>query len=172
MPANPQKPRHPELVSGSIRPFDRSKRRQAQANRQVDPMRIAAFDQVDLPLAMPAFELLFAQDRWLHFAEQLEMHQAGDAIAAGKPLKRGIAVLRHARGQIGRHADVQCTVGCAGEDIDTRKALSLHLSEFAAQWTLKQVQGDVNCIDSSIRHAELVSASIPPQARCVIANDR
>jgi len=172
MPATPFQSRHPELVSGSIGRFDRSKRRQAQAHRQIGPMRITAFDQVDLPLAMPSLELLFTQNRRLHFAKQLIMHQAVNGVSARKSRKHGIAMLPHARCQIRRYADVERSVRPVGENINAREALSLHPSEFAAQWTLKQVQGDANWRGFSIRHAELVSACIPPQARCAITNDR
>ena len=134
--------RHPELVSGSILRIGRSKRWQPQPYGKIDPVRIGRVDEIDLPLAVPALQLLFAKDGWLHLPEQFVVNQAVNVAAAGESRELGIAVLPQAREQVGRHTNVERTVQAAREDIDARKTLLPHRIEFAAEWTLKQVQGD------------------------------
>ena len=156
--------RHPELVSGPIPPWARSKRRQTQPHRQIRPMRVALIDQIDLPLPMPALQLLLAQNRRLHLAEQFEMDEAMDRVARGEPGKRIIAMLPHSRDEVGRHADIQSPVMPARKDIGARLTLFPHDPECGAKWALKQVQGDEEGMGLEVScHAELVSAPIVPQ---------
>src|SRR5690606_7061902 len=85
--------RHPELVSGSMPPPTRRQRFKAQPHRQVRPMRVLAFDQVDLPLPMPALELLLAQDRPFHVVEHLVADEPVDLVSACESPGDGFAVL-------------------------------------------------------------------------------
>ena len=181
--------RHPELVSGSIVPFTRSQRRQAQPHRQVAPLWVLAIDQIDLPRPVPVLELLFTRDRGDHVAVNLEVYEAVNGVFLGKTGQSTLAVLPHPAQQIGRHADVQRAVVPAREDVGAGDPLLPHKPECAAKWTLKQVQGDEEGVglDYSLaistvrspssspsptptqsRHAELVSASIVPQTRRVV----
>ena len=171
--------RHPELVSGSIGPHTRSKRRQAQRYRKVVPVRVRLVDQIDLPLPVPVLELLLSRDRIGHVTEHLKMDEAIDLMAQGETRRRSAAMLPYPARQVGSHADVKRAVVLAREDIDARIALLPHGPESAAKWTLKQVQGDEIRLGSDIspnhrpdshvrprpqpRHAELVSASIVTQ---------
>ncbi len=157
--------RHHELVSASIPPSVLSYRRQAQPGGQIVPVGVLALDQVDLPLPVPAFELLLSRDGRNHIAEHFISDEAMDGISAGESLDCSIPVLPQPRDQIAGDADIECTVWLAGEDIDARVALNRHDAERGEEWTPKQVQGDrIKMISSPPRHAELVSASILPAA--------
>ena len=171
--------RHPELVSGSISPLARSKWRQTQPHRKVAPLRVLAINQIDFPLPVPALELLFSRDCGDYIAINFKVNQPVDGIAVGETRRLAIVVLPHPRKQIGRHADIQRPKMSRGQKLNARDALLSHGPACAAKWTLKQVQGDENGLDSvcsltfafkrnstytQFRHAELVSASIVPQA--------
>ena len=163
--------RHPELASGSICPPALRQRRQTKPDRQIDPVRIALFDQVDLPLPVPALQLLFAGDGVLHVVEHFEADQPVDMVSGCKPRQRPIAMLPKPRRKVGRHADIQRSVLPTGQDVDAGIACLPHGAECEAKWTLKQVQGDgsdlileVFIALTKLRHAELVSASIEWQA--------
>ena len=138
----PLQPRHPELVSGPISRFARSKRGQTQSDRQVRPMRIVFVDQVDLPLPVPALELLFAQNRWFHLPEQLEMNESVNGILRGESGECVAAMLPDSADEIGRDPDIDCSVRLARKDVDAGLAFVSHRPEFAARWVLKQVQDD------------------------------
>jgi len=154
--------RHAELVSASILPTAPSvpeekwtlkqvqgdefskmvERRQTQPHRQIMPIGVLAFDQVDFPLPVPALQLLFAQNGPLHVAEQFVADEAVDPIAAGEAFDCTVAVLPKPRNQIARDADVNCAVPLASKHVDTGLAILSHGSEDAALWMLKQVQHD------------------------------
>lgn len=105
-------------------------------------MRIVRVDQVDLPLPMPAFELLFAQDSALHVAKQLEMDEHVNPVVRREPRQGVAAVLGEAKRQVGGHADVQRSIRPACKDVDARLPFVMHAFDFAEQWVLKQVQDD------------------------------
>ena len=161
--------RHPELVSGSISPPTRSKRRQAQPHSKVAPLRVFAIDQIDFPRPVPTLELLFSRDCGDHIAEHFKVDQPVDGIAFGETGQRAFAMLPHSPQQIGRHANIQRPVAAARKNINARNPFLPHGPECAAKWTLKQVQGDgfgmglvISSARTPIRHAELVSTSIVP----------
>ena len=137
--------RHPELVSGPIMRFARSKRWQTQPHRQVGPMRIARVEQIDFPLPMPALQLLLAQDCRFHFAEQFIVDEHVDCVARGEPRQRIVAMLPQARDEVGGDADVDCAVGLTRKDVDARELLITHGPDIEAKWVLKQVQDDDTC---------------------------
>ena len=134
--------RHPQLVSGPISPPTRRQRRQTQSHGKIDPMRVVAFDQIDLPRPMPALELLFAQDGPFHVAELLEADKHVHRIFRGESRERIGAVPPQPRDEVGGYADVERAVRFAGENIDAGVALGRHGVERAAPWILKQVQDD------------------------------
>ncbi len=156
--------RHAELVSASIPHPAWINWREAKPNRQIMPVRVSSFDQIDLPLPVPAFELLFASDGVGHIAEHFKADKTVDTVSTGETFDRAIPVLPQARDEVAGHADIEGSVGFAGEDIDAGVPLKLHRPESADAWTLKQVQGDAITEVSSpyrhIRHAEFISASI------------
>ena len=154
--------RHAELVSASILPTAPSvpeekwtlkqvqgdgsskmvERRQTQPDRQIMPVGVLAFDQVDLPLPMPTLELLLPQDCRLHVAEQLVAGEAVDPVAAGEAFDCTVAVLPKPHNQIARDADVKRAVPLASKHVDAGLAILSHGSKDAALWMLKQVQHD------------------------------
>ena len=162
------KRRHPELVSGSIWPHTLPKRRQTQPHRQINPLRIMLIDQIDLPRAMPVFQLLFAQDRALHVPKQLKVHQLVDRIFGRMPRRHVIAMLVKPLKQVRGHADIERAVKLTRKDIHARLLFLSHVKSLAEEWTLKQVQGDgifALCASPQLqlhapRHPELVSGSI------------
>lgn len=81
---------------------------------------------------MPALELLLAQDRVLHVAEELDMHQAGDAVAAGEALDLLLAVLPPATERVRGDADVDGAAALAGQDVDRWRSYPHAAAPFAA----------------------------------------
>lgn len=155
---------HPELVSGST--FPRSQavigagwmlkrvqhdggvvnsvtyRRQSKIDRQIDPLRVFGFDQIDLPTAVPVFQLFLARDRTGHIVEHFEADKAVYRIFFRKAFDRTRAMLVQALDQVRRYADVKRAVRLAGEYIDAGLFHLSHGRYMDAPWTLKQVQGD------------------------------
>jgi hypothetical protein len=138
----PCSPRHPELVSGSIYPHARSYRFKAQLHRKVAPFRVRAVDKVDLPVAVPAFQLLLSENGALHVTEHFIVNEAIDLVTRSEAACAAIPVLAEPPHEVGRHTNVYCTVVPAGENIDARVPLIRHGSDHAARWMLKQVQHD------------------------------
>ena len=156
-------PRHPELVSGSISPRSQAAigapwmlkrvqhdehgksfayRWQSQVYGQIDPVRVFRFDQVDLPIAVPVFQLLLARNRARHIVEHFKADKAIDRIL--RRISRGqiVAMLVQALDQVRRYADVERAIGLAGEYVDAGLFHLSHGRYMSAPWTLKQVQGD------------------------------
>ena len=134
--------RHPELVSGSIVTLVLPNRRQAQPNRQINPLRIFGIDEVDFPWTMPVFQLLLAPDGGLHCAEKLKMHQTVNRIIGSMAWRQVIAMLRKPFQQFRTYADVERALMSAGKNIHARLLFLSHRQSITAKWTLKQVQGD------------------------------
>ena len=154
--------RHPELVSGSISPRSQavigsqwmlkrvqhdggssvSDRRQAEINRQIDPLGVFGFDQIDLPTAMPVFQLFLSRDRIGHIIEHFKTDKAIYRILRRISGRQLITVLVKALDQVRRYANVQRAIGSAGEYVDAGLFRLSHRQYMSASWTLKQVQGD------------------------------
>ncbi|MEY3703122.1 MAG: hypothetical protein RLZZ561_742 [Pseudomonadota bacterium] len=134
--------RHPELVSGSSAPLRRTCGRKAEAYRKIMPIGVEAFNQVDLPLPVPALQLLFAGDGRQHFVKSLEIDEAIDAISLRKARLDGGTMRPEPSDQIGRDTDVHGSTRLACKDVDAGLALVSHDAEPIELWTLKQVQGD------------------------------
>ncbi len=155
-------PRHPELVSGSILPsmqisqFERwmlkqvqhdensglGDRLKPQANSEIMPVRVFALDEVDLPLAVPTFQLLFSRNGRVHGVQHLISDETMDAVTLGETGQLAITMLPKSRGEIARDADIKCAVRFACENVDTRVSLQRHSTERDGRWILKQVQDD------------------------------
>src|SRR3546814_6952744 len=71
----PYRRRHDKLVM-------LAKRLEPQINRQVAPLGIILFDQVDLPVAVPAFQLFFARNGEGHVTEHLEPDEVMNLIVS------------------------------------------------------------------------------------------
>jgi hypothetical protein len=159
-----QLPRHSKLVSGSISRRSQAVigvrwmlkrvqhdgggvksvayRGQTQIDRQIDPLRVFRFDQIDLPTAMPVFDLLFPGYRAGHITEHFKTHQSVNRIFRRVSRHLVLAMLVKALDQVRGYADVKSTVGLACEYLDAWLFLLSHGLCMDARWTLKQVQGD------------------------------
>ena len=68
--------------------------------RKIDPVGIVLFDDVELPLAGPAFDRLFASDGILDIVMRFEPHEAFD-VALARVTAEGVgAVLVNPRKEI------------------------------------------------------------------------
>ena len=156
-------PRHPELVSGSIPRRSQAvigvgwmlkrvqhdehgksfaDRWQSQVYGQIDPLRVFGFDQVDLPTAMPVFQLFLSGDRAGHVVKHLKADKAIYRILRRISGRQFVAVLVQALDQVGRYTNVERAIGLAGEYVDAGLFHLSHRRYMGARWTLKQVQGD------------------------------
>jgi hypothetical protein len=119
---------------------------ETQTHRQIAPMRVVGFDQVDFPVAVPVLQLFFARYGGRHVGEELVSDKPINGMARRKAFDCAGAVLVEARDQVGRHADVKRSVMLAGEDVDAglfgHRFSQIEPVELASRWTLKQVQGD------------------------------
>jgi hypothetical protein len=115
---------------------------QTPLNSQVAPFGVVRFNQVDLPLPVPVFQLLLSCDSVSHPVKRFGVNKADRTIISRKARRRTRPMLVQPRGEVGRYADVQGAALLAGENINTRL---LHAN-------IGNIQ---HC------HAELVSASMP-----------
>ena len=121
-------------------------------------MRIFGVNQVNLPSAVPILQLLLARNRGLHRAKNFKMHQPVNGIFRSMSWRHAAAMLRKPLQQVRRDANVQRSIMLACNYVYAGRLFISHALESAAQWTLKQVQGDVNfgkmsCVDSNLRTA-------------------
>jgi len=157
-------PRRPELVSGSTSPFSQAVigalwmlkrvqhdgglmklgdyRGQTQIDREINPLRVFRFNQVDLPMAAPVFQLLLAGDRVGHVVEHFKADKSIYRILRRISGRELVAVLVKALDQVRRYANVERAIGLAGEYVDAGLFHLSHRRYMGARWTLKQVQGD------------------------------
>ncbi len=119
-----------------------SDRLQSQIDRQINPLRILRFNQVDLPRTMPVLQLLFPRNCIRHIIKHLKSNQAIDRTFRRMSGNQIVSVLIKPLKQIRRHADVQRSMGFAREYIDARLFHWSHRRCMDGRWTLKQVQGD------------------------------
>jgi len=117
-------------------------RGQSQIDCQINPLRVFGFDQIDLPLTMPVFQLFLARDRAVHVVEHFKADKAIYRIFFRKAFGHTRAVLVQALDQIRGYADVERAVRLAGEYVDAGLFRLSHGRYMGAPWTLKQVQGD------------------------------
>ena len=157
-------PCHPELVSGSISRRSQAVigarwmlkrvqhdgggvksvayRGQAEVDRQINPLRIFRFNQVDFPTAMPVFQLFLSGDRAGHVIEHFKADNTIYRILRGISGTQVVAMLVKALDQVRGYADVERTVELAGEYVDARLLGFTHGLRIGSRWTLEQVQGD------------------------------
>ena len=83
-------------------------------------MGILAFDKVDLPLPMPALQLLLARYRFVHGFELFEADQTIDPVSGCETLHLAGSVLVKPADQIRGDANVQRSICATCEDVDAR----------------------------------------------------
>ena len=81
-------------------------------------MRILSLYQVELPIAMPVFQLLFALDRIRHILKHLIANESICRIARAKAFDRFRAMLKYPPFNVRCHPDVERAARLAGQDID------------------------------------------------------
>jgi hypothetical protein len=108
---------------------------------KVPPIRITRLNQIDLPLPMPPLQLLFARNRVGHRFKCLGMNEPYCAIVSCKSRRRTSLVLPKPRGEVRRHANVNCSTLLAGENVGARLSAA-HTLAYGEAWMLKQVQHD------------------------------
>src|SRR6516164_8806752 len=85
---------------------------------EVSPVRIGAFDQLDLPRPSPFLDLLFAKDRLGHRFVEFDIDEKMNAVGLGDSVERSGPMVPHPRHDLRRHADIEGAVSLAGENID------------------------------------------------------
>ena len=85
---------------------------------KVLPGWVVLFDELELPLAVPLFDLFFAGDGVGGAAEDLVIYQAVDGMFSGEAGDKAVAVLVGAADEVAGHAGVQGAVAGAGYDVD------------------------------------------------------
>src|SRR3954468_16799048 len=93
---------------------------------QVAPMGIVLFDQLNLPVAAPVLELLFARDRLVRGWVVFGVDQAVYRVLLDELRALAAAMLFETGAKIIGHADVERSVASAGEDVDGVVAFFAH----------------------------------------------
>lgn len=119
-----------------------SNRRQAQIDGQIQPLRVFGFYQVNLPPAVPVFQLFLASNRIHHVIEHFKTNETVNRIFGGIAGRQIMAMLVEAFQQIRRHTNIQRAIRFARQYIDARLLGFSHSQFIGSPWILKQVQDD------------------------------
>ncbi len=92
---------------------------------QVLPLRITPFNQRNLSLPFPTFQLLFAGDGPRHFAVRLVIQKPVNLVLGGESVKGVLFVLAYPIRQVARDPDVQRPAETA-ENVNRVQALVTH----------------------------------------------
>ena len=114
---------------------------QTEADCQIFPERVFAFDHVQLVLTRPLLDALLTGDRGFDGVGRVVPHESLDAVATGEAVEGAVAMLHQAGDEIGRHTDVKRAVVMARQDIDARLSLP-HAIEIADGWMAGQARRD------------------------------
>lgn len=85
---------------------------------QINPFRICALNQIDLPIAPPFLEFLFTSDGRQRVVITLEPNKQVDVIAGREPLRGARFMLVGAAQQIAGYANIKSAMLAAGQDIN------------------------------------------------------
>jgi hypothetical protein len=77
-------------------------------------------DQIELPLARPMLDIFLALDRGWRGIVLLVVHEQFDAVLLAKAFDKSLAVLVHTTQKVIGHANINCAVAFAGEDINPK----------------------------------------------------
>ena len=83
-------------------------------------MRILSLYQVDLPIAVPVFQLLFAFNRIRHILEHFVPNESICLVTRAKAFDRFRAMLKYPPFNVRCHPDVERPARLAGQDVDAR----------------------------------------------------
>ena len=85
---------------------------------KIVPPGIVFLDQANLPHSVPALQLFLSRDGIADISECLEINQQNHAMLLRESWNAAFLVFRNAADKIIGHADIECAVAGAGEDID------------------------------------------------------
>ena len=87
---------------------------------EIPPFKILALDQLDLPVALPPFQLLLASDCFIGAIIGFDVYQAEHAVCLDERGTLAVAMLFKPLLDGVRHADVEGAVASAGENVDVK----------------------------------------------------
>ena len=85
---------------------------------QIAPIEIILFDQINLPMPVPALELFLSRDSKRHRIKLSEIDEPFQIIFASKSSRPTGTMFMEAFQKIGSHANVQNAIFPVGHDID------------------------------------------------------
>ena len=85
---------------------------------EIIPTPVVLLDQLNLPSAMVALELLLSCDRQSYITEHLVVDQSRDVVAFGEAIDEVLTVLIHSTDKIVCHANLERTVDALREQVD------------------------------------------------------
>ena len=90
-------------------------------------MRIVALDQIDLPRSRPELERLLALNSGVNVCKRLKPHEFVDFVFPREAAAFALTMLNHPAIDVVGHADVECALGLARENINKVGPFLLHL---------------------------------------------
>lgn len=97
-----------------------------QSRRQIFPIRIVFFNQIDLPLAFPGFDPAFALQSGWHRVVALIPDELGMPVFGGEDGSRAALVLIETRWQVGGYAAIKRAILAISEQIDRDEIKACH----------------------------------------------
>src|SRR4051812_4611600 len=108
---------------------------------EIAPLEVIAFNQLDLPITLPAFQLLLAGDCFFRAFVRLDIDQAVNTVVSDKFRTLAISMLfqpfRHGVG----HTYIQGSMAAAREDVDVVHARNTELWIFRLKLLSPVVMG-------------------------------
>src|SRR3954451_19887780 len=93
-------------------------RQRIQLIRQIAPIRIELFDQLELPCAPPPLQRMFARPCVEHRIKGFEIDEEGHAILPREARYEFGLVLAYSANEVVRHSDVESAVSFARKDVN------------------------------------------------------
>src|SRR5579864_5358108 len=91
--------------------------------REVAPLNIGLLDQIHFPRALVFLEPRLPRDRIGDITERLVVDEHLDAVLFGKASHKSLLVFPHTTREVIGHANVECAVSVAREDVHVVKPL-------------------------------------------------
>src|ERR1051325_4233260 len=91
-----------------------------QGRVEIGPMRVFAFNQIDLPVTLPLLDLPFPNQRRLKAFMGFEPHETAHAVSGRKAGDGACLVLPNAAREFECRTDIESPIRFGGEQIDER----------------------------------------------------
>ena len=101
---------------------------------EVIPVWVSLLDQLDLPRAVPALQLLLALNGGTNLTKVFEIDETSHTLFLGEPLRQLFSMLVEAPDKIVRHADIERAAKTARQNIDVIDALTHTATLVATGW--------------------------------------